>query len=624
MSNNPIQPIMHPDDANNENQSTPNSEMIEAGEETAAVINESPLIEDIAGESPETTDDSQAEMHGDANEGLAIDETAVNVEPAAVEKHAQKKRSFFEKMFGHRGEEKTQALVDQKQPVLESLKESAEPVTEQGSLVRQPAKELQAVEEIQPATPAIDLDDVRSVVREEIEQVQNGITSAIQLELSRIENDEAKRSYDEAQNVMGAFYHTKGEVVFARVQALKLRQAAVFNDTTRSIKEIRDDINLISEMLGEAQKDLTEVEQITASRAEAMETYVANMGLQQQVAALQQAIETRPANPPKSKPGGLGLWSMIALAILIVAVGVLGYFFPIPTEAASEANARALIETASLYQVSGQPDDVERVLDEAIKAGVSNPDLLGRSGQLYMSINEYKKAESVLKEAVLADPERQTFRLNLARTYAKLGSRQDAITQYNELIKLTGPNVIFYVELGNQYELLQKYTDAEAQYNKAIEADPNRYEGYFNLGQLYRVRLLDYVKAEEQYKLALDKRPDVYLAKVYYGASLAGQKKYNDAIAVYLDAITDYADGQSAPFYMAEAYRAMGKYEEAIPWYQRALELSPNSIQTLIGLGKTYDAQNNCTDAAKTFAEVLRIQPKNEDAQAGFNKCAGK
>ncbi len=624
MSNDPIQPIMHQDDANNENQNVPVSEMIEAGEEAVSELEESPLKGNVEGQPLEAADHAPAELQSELGENTAVEGMPASVVPATVEKQSQKKRSFFDKLLGHKGEEKAQVLADEKHPALETLAASAEPTVEQGGLEGQPAKELQAVEEVKPAIPAIGLDDVRSMVREEIELVQNGITSAIQLELSRIENDEAKRSYDEAQNVMGAFYHTKGEVVFARVQALKLRQAAVFNDTTRSIKEIRDDINLISEMLGEAQKDLTEVEQITASRAEAMETYVANMGLQQQVAALQQAVETRVVNPPKPKSGGLGLWPMIVLAVLILAVGALGYFFPVPTEAASDANARALIEAASLYQVSGQSDDVERVLDEAIKAGVSNPDLLGRSGQLYLSINEYKKAESVLKEAVLADPERQTFRLNLARTYAKLGSRQDAITQYNELIKLTGPNVIFYVELGNQYELLQKYTDAEAHYKKAIEADPDRYEGYFNLGQLYRVRLLDYVKAEEQYKLALDKRPDVYLAKVYYGASLAGQNKYNDAIAVYLDAITDYADGQSAPFFMAEAYRSMGKYEDAVSWYQRALELSPDSVQTLIGLGKTYDAQNNCTDAAKTFAEVLRIQPKNEDAQAGFNKCAGK
>jgi tetratricopeptide (TPR) repeat protein len=58
------------------------------------------------------------------------------------------------------------------------------------------------------------------------------------------------------------------------------------------------------------------------------------------------------------------------------------------------------------------------------------------------------------------------------------------------------------------------------------------------------------------------------------------------------------------------AYRAVGRYEEAIAQYKKALKLEPNDLFTHLGLVVTYIKLGREKEAQAEAAEVLRIHPK--------------
>jgi adenylate cyclase len=58
------------------------------------------------------------------------------------------------------------------------------------------------------------------------------------------------------------------------------------------------------------------------------------------------------------------------------------------------------------------------------------------------------------------------------------------------------------------------------------------------------------------------------------------------------------------------AYRAVGRYEESIKQFKKALELSPNDLFTHLGLAITYIKLGRDEEAKAEAAEVLRIHPK--------------
>jgi tetratricopeptide (TPR) repeat protein len=61
---------------------------------------------------------------------------------------------------------------------------------------------------------------------------------------------------------------------------------------------------------------------------------------------------------------------------------------------------------------------------------------------------------------------------------------------------------------------------------------------------------------------------------------------------------------------LANGYRLMGKYEEAVGFYKRLLKDYPDHSAGNLDLTATYSAMGRMEDARAQAAEVLRINPK--------------
>jgi adenylate cyclase len=69
--------------------------------------------------------------------------------------------------------------------------------------------------------------------------------------------------------------------------------------------------------------------------------------------------------------------------------------------------------------------------------------------------------------------------------------------------------------------------------------------------------------------------------------------------------------GETGNFlHLGHAYRALGRFEEAVSEYKKSLQRSPDNFFAHLGLTATYSMMGRELEARAEAAEVLRINPK--------------
>ena len=133
-----------------------------------------------------------------------------------------------------------------------------------------------------------------------------------------------------------------------------------------------------------------------------------------------------------------------------------------------------------------------------------------------------------------------------------------------------------YDTLGYILSLMKEHERALAEFEKASTLCPSCSDPYMYIGYIqYSMDETDKAIASLQTALRLNPYPPTY----YYA-------------------------------HIGNAYRHAGRYEEAIPAYKKAIQISPNSQPAYVGLVTAYSLLGREEEARSTAQELLRVNPK--------------
>jgi tetratricopeptide (TPR) repeat protein len=217
---------------------------------------------------------------------------------------------------------------------------------------------------------------------------------------------------------------------------------------------------------------------------------------------------------------------------------------------------------------------------------------------------QYDEASAAYERAIELDPTYGVPYSNLALTYLTQGQPAKAIQFFQrsiEYLKSDRDKALSWNGLGNAYRGIGDYAHAVAAYRQAAELDPDTSgirdgannnqssevptsgQTWLELGEaLLRTGAAD--RAIAALQKAIELEPGAGLAYSKLARALASQGKHREAVPYYeksIDLLQDRKDKADALNGLGNAYRKLNDYQSAIRSYQQAVALRDEGMDLL-------------------------------------------
>lgn len=198
-----------------------------------------------------------------------------------------------------------------------------------------------------------------------------------------------------------------------------------------------------------------------------------------------------------------------------------------------------------------------------------------RGSQMRMSrAFQETKGDSVARlQAILKlQPNLVPAHMMLAQAYVSRQQYPEAEAELQKVLELQPGNIDARVNLGMIYLTEKRSEDARSVFNQLIAQDANSADGHYGMGLALASQQNDQGAIDEFKKAAASQ--DRHISGVYYemGNSYAKLKKYDDAIAAYLQEKEKSGDDPDLENALADAYQAKGMAKEAQDARDQALQ----------------------------------------------------
>jgi tetratricopeptide (TPR) repeat protein len=175
----------------------------------------------------------------------------------------------------------------------------------------------------------------------------------------------------------------------------------------------------------------------------------------------------------------------------------------------------------------------------------------------------------------------------------------------------------------------QYFTEAEKLFPSAIKISPRIPKNYRELGIMYNKRG-NYAKAAEVLKTGLSLLPSVdnpylnamhksaleremYLDYLRLGDAYAGLKKYEDAVVYYNLAMEKNSYDTMLYSKLSGLYEKVSDYDKAIWYIDKGSELTPDDYYWPYALALIYEKQGQLDKAREYAGKALSIRPDHQD-----------
>jgi tetratricopeptide (TPR) repeat protein len=231
------------------------------------------------------------------------------------------------------------------------------------------------------------------------------------------------------------------------------------------------------------------------------------------------------------------------------------------------------------------------------------------------AIEFYKKAYAV-------DPKSPVIGERLAEMYWKARRERDAITEAQEILKRDSNDVptrrllarIYIRSLGDmsanggQSEIADR---AIEQYKEIYRLEPTDTESALWLARLYRLRN-EHDKAEDVLRGILKSDPENEPAVEQLTQLLLDEGKSGEAVSL-LEGMTSRNPSPVLLDLLGDAYTQTKDLAKAETAYRRASEIDPSELNHLRGLGQTLMAEEKYQDALPVYQKLIDLMPDDAD-----------
>ena len=239
------------------------------------------------------------------------------------------------------------------------------------------------------------------------------------------------------------------------------------------------------------------------------------------------------------------------------------------------AEAQSSSAADSLYATG----DYTKAINLYAKEGTSKAGL--QIARAYNAIGQYPKAIAQYEGVVSAAADLQIARFELGKLYLKTKRYDDAGRLFTNLISDNDANPEYLYYQGEAFRQLDQEDSSVIAYKKAVGLDSTHLRSLFQLGKYFVVKGM----------------PSDALTYIDKGLEFYS----NDVALLNLKAL---------------AYFNNNKFEQAIPPFERLLELGEQKLHIYLKLAHSYNKEWEFEKAKSTYNELLELGLPNSEADA--------
>ena len=224
---------------------------------------------------------------------------------------------------------------------------------------------------------------------------------------------------------------------------------------------------------------------------------------------------------------------------------------------------------------------------------------------------EVEIAQKHYKWVIKKDAKNLRALVGLAGTYGFQQDFEKVFLYANEALRIDPKYRDAYVIKGSTYLLLGKVDLAKSSYETAIQQDPDFFEAYFLLGQIYQ---------SENNPLCIEyfsTAHELYPEQMEFTYQLAYSKQmfeeYESAKEIYREMAKDSSDlyASRALFHQGYIHHFVeNNIDSAKFFYIRAIENEPRMYEAWHNLGMCHEAKGDRLNAIQSYATALKHNPE--------------
>ena len=282
-------------------------------------------------------------------------------------------------------------------------------------------------------------------------------------------------------------------------------------------------------------------------------------------------------------------------------------------------NRSVLVKLAGILQTYF-PENSEEAIDcyeKLLEFDIGRAQIYYELGHLYMSKDDKLNSISAFKLAVENEPENPFFNNSLGYAYAKAELYDDAIEHYQKAISINPDpewTSIVCQALGAIYAGEKGNIEAAVStYQAGIILDPNNYDLYIALGDIY---MADYNldKAIHSYCDAVTLAPEQERGYSKLGVALWEKDYLEEALVAYHKAIeinpeNEYSQNNLGILYLDGLEDAM----ESLEYFETAININPNYTLAYFNAGRASQKMGFINDAAHYYQMAMDLNKLTDE-----------
>lgn len=259
----------------------------------------------------------------------------------------------------------------------------------------------------------------------------------------------------------------------------------------------------------------------------------------------------------------------------------------------SNLSAQSNLEKAITLFEEQNYTQAKDLLEEILDEGENNADANFYLGRTYFRLKDYSEASDYIEEAIEIEDNNAEYHFWLAQAYAANAQESSFISA-----AFIAPKI-------------------KDEFARTIEIDPSHLGGHIGLANFHLNAPgivggdIDKVLKVGKSLIELDEKNGRFVLINYY------TKKENfDSVEVQLKILEDKFSGDKnfASFYNRYGYSLLNqeKFDEAIKYFKKQVELTPEDANSYDSLGDGYRSAGNLQEAVNQYQKALDINPNFE------------